>query len=273
VPQLCIGAWAKKEPRGEKTMKLTKQYLWISALVLVCSTLTASQSYAVLINLGAGSFTPAASVITFSEVSLGTVNPIFNFTAVPGLGNVTVSFEGFFVGQAACSPCFPVTLADHTPAAGPLALDPAAPNTFTVNDAANATSPVLTGTPTFNGPISVLFSVPVAGVGLKGGFFDALNSTTIEAYDANGNILGSVTNSVTGFEFYGLADSTGGNVIQGISFFITGNEPAGFAIDNLTFGDAAALGPITTKAPESSPLILLGIGLLGLARFIRRMSE
>jgi hypothetical protein len=255
-------------------MKLTKQYLWISALVLVCSTLTASQSYAVLINLGSGSFTPAASVITFSEVSLGTVNPIFNFTAVPGLGNVTVSFEGFFVGQAACSsPCSPVTLADHIPAAGPLALDPAAPNTFTVNDGANATSPVLSGTPIFNGPISVLFSVPVAGVGLKGGFFDALNSTTIEAYDANGNILGSITNSVTGFEFYGLADSTGGNVIQGISFFITGNEPAGFAIDNLTFGAADALVPITTKVPEPSPLILLGIGLLGLARFIRRMSE
>ena len=252
-------------------MKLTKQYLWIFALVLVCSTLTASQSYAVLINLGAGSFTPAASVITFSEVSLGTVNPIFNFTAVPGLGNVTVSFEGFFVGQAACSsPCSPVTLSDHTPAAGPLALDPAAPNTFTVTDAANATSPVLTGTPTFNGPISVLFSVPVAGVGLKGGFFDALNSTTIEAYDANGNILGSVTNSVTGFEFYGLADSTGGNVIQGISFFITGNEPAGFAIDNLTFGAAAAIVPITRKITEPTPLILLGMGLLGLARFIRR---
>ena len=78
-------------------MKLTKQYLWISALVLICSTLTASQSYAVLIDLGAGSFTPAASVITFSEVSLGTVNPVYNFTAVPGLGNVTVSFAGFFV--------------------------------------------------------------------------------------------------------------------------------------------------------------------------------
>jgi hypothetical protein len=255
-------------PIGERKMKVTKQSMWISALVLVCSTLTASQGYAVLIDLGPGSFTPAASVITFSEVPLGTVNPVYNFTAVPGLGNVTVSFGGFFVGQAACSACFPVTLSDRTPAASPLALDPAAPNTGITTDVDNPTSPVLSGVPTFNGPISVLFSVPVAGVGLTGGFFDAVNSTTIEAYDANGNILGSITNSVTGLEFYGLADSTGGNVIQGISFFITGSEPAGFAIDNLTFGAAGAI-VVPPTVPEPSAFVLLGFGLFVLARFSR----
>jgi len=84
LPQLCIGPGQKREPRAEKKMKLTKQYQWISALVFVCTTLTASQSYAVLIDLGPGWFTPAAPVITFSEVSLGTVNPVYNFTAVPG---------------------------------------------------------------------------------------------------------------------------------------------------------------------------------------------
>ncbi len=247
-------------------MKPLKQFLRLSALVLAFGTLANSQSYAALIDLGPGSFTPAAPVITFSEVALGTVNPVYNFTALPGLGNVTVSFGGFFNGQAATGG-FPVTLSDTTPT-GPLALNPLAPSTKTVNDGASTTSPVLSGTPTFNGPISVLFSVPVAGVGLKGGYFDALHSTTIEAYDANGNSLGSITNSVTGFEFYGLADSTGANVIKGISFYITGSEPAGFEIDNLTFGAADVIVPVN-PVPEPTAFILLAMGLLGVARFVR----
>jgi len=125
---------------------------------------------------------------------------------------------------------------------------------------------VLSGSPTFNGPIAVLFSAPVAGVGLKGGFFDAVHSTTIEAYDSTGASLGSITNSVTGFEFYGLADSTGDNVIRGISFYITGNEPAGFEIDNLTFGAADV---INVGVPEPGSCALLAAGLVGFG-FLRR---
>jgi hypothetical protein len=131
-----------------------------------------------------------------------------------------------------------------------------------VNDGASPTTPVLSGNPIFNGPISVLFSTPVAGVGLTGGYFDALFSTTIEAYDALGNSLGSITNSQLGFEFYGLADDSGMNVIKGISFYITGSEPAGFEIDNLTFGAAGAIVP---EIPEPSTLLLTAFGLLGLA--------
>ena len=159
-----------------------------------------------------------------------------------------MSFAGAFVGQTV-SGGFPVTLVDHIPSS-PLTLDLTSPATFTVNDGASDSSPVLSGTPTFNGPISMFFSKPVAGVALKGGYFDAVNSTTIEAYDANGNSLGTITNSVTGFEFYGLADSSGANVIKGVSFYITGNEPAGFEIDDVTFG---AAGVIITPTPSTPP--------------------
>jgi len=249
-------------------MRLT---IWLTASFLTLSPLVTSDAHAALIDLGPGSFTPLAPVITFDEVSLGTVNPSFTFTGVPTLGTVTVTFAGNFVGQTA-SGGFPVTLTDHTPT-GPLALDAASPNTSTVTDSApGATSPVLSGSPLFNGPISVLFSVPVAGVGLKGGFFDAVNSTSIEAYDANGNVLGSITNSVEGFEFYGLADSTGGSVIKGISFFITGSEPAGFQIDNVTFGAGDVITP-PTPVPEPATLLLLGSSAAGLLAVARRRKR
>jgi hypothetical protein len=236
---------------------------FFTGLALAAGLLTTGGASATLVNLGPGSFTPAASVITFSEVPVGTVNPTYNFTALPGLGNVTVSFGGFFQGQAITGG-FPVTLSDNTPS-NPLALQPG--TATTVNDGApGATSPVLSGSPTFNGPIAVLFSTPVAGVGLKGGFFDAAHSTTIEAYDLTGASLGSITNSVTGFEFYGLADSTGANVISGISFYITGNEPAGFEIDDLTFGAASV---INIDVPEPGSFALLAAGLAGFG-FLRR---
>jgi hypothetical protein len=125
----------------------------------------------------------------------------------------------------------------------------------------------LSGTPQFNGPISVLFSTPVAGVGLKGGFFDAIGATSITAFDANGGVLGSIVNSALGFEFYGLADASGNNVISGISFYITGNEPAGFEIDNLTFGAKEAINP---QVPEPGTMLLLASGAVGLIGRLRR---
>ena len=106
---------------------------------------------AALIELDAGSFTPAASVITFGEHVYGTVNPVYDF------GTYTVTFDGYFVGG------------EGTPTVGiPLTLDPNSPQTHITSDGANPTSPVLSGTPLFNGPIAVLFSEDVAAVGLGG---------------------------------------------------------------------------------------------------------
>ena len=194
------------------------------------------------------SFIASASTITFDEFSLSATNPSKVFENIPGLGNVTVSFGTNFIGQIRSGNGV-VTLSDSDPD-GSLQLDSNAPNVFTANDGANSASPVLSGSPIFNGPISILFSQPVATVGLTGGYFDAVGATTIEAYDANGNPLGSVANSKTGFEFFGLGTENGGNVIAGISFFITGNEPAGFAIDNVKFGTINAIKPRITLAVD-----------------------
>ncbi len=191
-----------------------------------------------LVRIGPNSFTPAATTVVFSEAGhpIGETNPVYNFTNVPTFGTMDVSFGGHFVGQSATNGN-PNTLLDNTPT-GPLQLDPAAPNVSIVTDASNATSPVLSGTPTFNGPISVLFSTPVAAVALDGGFFNAVGGVSIEAYAADGTVLGRVTNTATGIETFGLADASGANVIAGISFFVTGNEPFGFGIDNLRFGSS-----------------------------------
>ncbi len=237
----------------------------ISFMVLLVGLVYASSAFAALVRINASNFTPLASVITFSEFPGGTQNPSYSFTALPTLGDVTVNFGGNFLGQVVTGG-FPVGLSDTTPS-DPLTLDPAGPLTFITNDGANPTSPVLSGSPIFNGPISVLFSVPVVAVGLDGGFFDAVGSMGIQAYDAQGNILGTVTNTVTGIEFFGLADDNGQRLISGISFFITGNEPAGFAIDNLTFGAAEAV--IIGTVPEPCTMALMGLGCAGMA-FLRR---
>jgi hypothetical protein len=177
---------------------------------------------------------------------------------------VGVTFAGSFVGQTITGGSVKTLTGLPT---GPLTLG--AGDTFITTDGANPTSPVLSGTPTFNGPISVLFSVPVAAVGLAGGFFDNINSTSITAFDANGAVLGTITNSQTGIEFYGLADSSGAAVIKGISFYITGAEAAGFAIDNLTFGGAEV---IVGRVPDAGSTFLFFSAVLGaMVAFRRRM--
>lgn len=221
-----------------------------------------------IVRIGPGSFTPQASVITFSEQAYGTVNPVYSL-ATASLGTVGVSFGPRFVGQGLDGTS--VVTITGTPTAGPLALDLSSNNTSIVDDGANPNSPVLSGSPTFNGPVSVLFSTDVAFVALDGGYFDGLSGTSIEAFDAAGASLGSVTNSELGIEFFGLSTLSGLNTIRGISFYITGDEPYGFAIDNLTFGSA---GELSGAVPEPSTYGLMAAGaLVALVSFRRRFGR
>lgn len=241
----------------------------------LCLTTVSAQAVGIL-KIPEAAFTPTAGLITFSELSLDTVNPTYT-PAIYGGGvdAPTVTFAGYFMGQSlgvAAPPC-PTGAALSgcvvgTPS-GPLSLDATAPNTFITSDGANPTSPVLSGNPTFNGPIAILFDVDLAGVGLSGGFFDAIGGTAIEAFTRTGVSLGKVTNAALGIEFLGLVTDDGSESIAGLLFSLVGSEPAGFAIDNVRFGLRDQV--ITPgQVPEPSTLVLLGTGFAGLAWVAQR---
>ena len=233
---------------------------WLTAVATFVA-LGSTAAQAVLVNLGPGSFTPAATTITFSEYAVGTVNPSYSLSA-GSLGTVGVTFAASFVGQTITGGAVKTLSGSPT---GPLTLSGAGITKIAV-DGANPTSPILSGDPIYNGPISVLFSVPVAAVGLSGGFFDAIGGTSITAFDSAGVVLGTIVNTALGIQFYGLADSGGASVIKGISFYITGPEPFGFGIDNLTFGG----GEVIAGTPDGGYSLLMLGGIVGIMSLMRR---
>ena len=236
-------------------------------LLAIAAVVVVPNAHAQLVNLGPGAFTPLATAITFDEAGrhISDVNPVYDFTGVPGIGNVTVSFAGAFTGQSVVGS--PVRTLAGNPT-GPLSLNTAA-ITYISPDVDVPSAPVLSGSPQFNGPIVMLFSHPVAAVGLQGGYFNAVGGTSITAYDANGNPLGTLANSQTGLEFFGLADASGNNVISGLAFYITGNEPFGFDIDDVTFGSRAAVNLPASPVPEPSTLALMATGLAAVGVAVR----
>lgn len=231
---------------------------------------------AAVVRVGVGDFVAGSGLITFSEFAVNTVNPTYlPATYGGGAGSPTVTFDGFFTGQAlgtagTCPPGAALTGCVVGSPSGPLSLAAASPNTFITTDGANPTSPVLSGTPRFNGAISIFFDVDVAGVGLVGGFFDNTNSTAIRAFDRNGVLLGQVTNTGTGIEFLGLVTDDGQARIAGLQFALVGAESAGFAIDNLRFGIAGQVTVPGGDVPEPGTLSLVGLALCGVAVVARK---
>lgn len=224
-----------------------------------------------IIKLSETDFNSGSGLITFSEFALGTINPFYTPSDYGGAVTApNVSFDGWFTGQGLsttpgvdCPGAVASACIVGSPS-GPLSLDTSSPDTRIVNDGANPTSPVLSGTPSFNGGIAVLFSTDQVGVGFEGGFFDSVGSTAITAFDRSGNLIGSVSNTVTGIEFLGLAVSDGTATIAGVFLDLVGAEPAGFAIDNIRFGQAKDID-VVTDVPEPTVLALLAMGLMGMA--------
>lgn len=109
---------------------------------------------------------------------------------------------------------------------------------FITGDGANPTSPVLSGDPIFQGSIQANFVTPfdparpatARSVSFDAGFFDQIGGTTVSWFDVVGNLLGSQTNTQTGIERFTIPGNLG---IFRIA--ITSVEPAGYAIDNLSF--------------------------------------
>ncbi|OAD21905.1 conserved hypothetical protein, secreted [Candidatus Thiomargarita nelsonii] len=112
-------------------------------------------------------------------------------------------------------------------------------NPFISTDGANPTSPVLSGTPRFEGAIEGHFVNPekpeegaiVESFTLDAGYFDAFGSTRIRWFDKDGNVLGQRTNTQFGIETFTIS---GGNIASWRTEIIE-DEPAGYAVDNVTF--------------------------------------
>ena len=228
-----------------------------------------------VVQVSEGAFVAGSGLITFSEVPNGTVNPVYAPALYGGgAGSPTVTFGGFFSGQSlvagGCNGGANTGCVGGGPT-GPIALDPASPTTSTVFDGAAPRSPVLSGSPIFNGPIAIKFSTPQSGVGLVGGFFNAIGGTAITAFDINGNVLGSITNDQLGLEFLGLVTNDSSAVIAGLLFSLVGPELAGFAVDDIRFGvGEQVVVPGGVPLPAALPLFATGLGALGLIGWRRK---
>lgn len=232
--------------------------------VISCGMCTTGAHSQGIIRVDENAFTAQAGLITFSEFAVGMENPFYLPAAYGGgVGAPTVSFGGYFMGQSPGSSDpsqAPVGAALSgvvlgSPS-GPLALDPTSPATFIVGDGSNPTSPVLSGSPQFNGAVTILFGSELVGVGLDGGFFDAVGGTAIIAFARDGSLIGSVLNEETGIEFLGLVTGDGLARIAGLQFALVGPEPAGFAIDNLRFGQAGQVVVPGAPGLASLPFLL-----------------
>ncbi|MFD2168059.1 PEP-CTERM sorting domain-containing protein [Thalassotalea euphylliae] len=248
---------------------MIKQTLF-SGLLLIATT---SLSQAGIIKVDDSDFNSGAGVITFSEFALGTTNPAYTAADYGGdAGDPDVNFGGWFNGQSlSANPLIdcPGAAASACIVGNPtnsLGIDTNSPNTFIVGDGSNPTSPVLSGTPTFNGGIAVLFSTDQFGVGFDGGFFNAVGSTAITAFARDGSLIGSVANTVTGIEFLGLVTDDNTARIAGVFLDLVGAEPAGFAIDNIRFGGVNDINVVGVSEPSTYLGFVLALSLMVVRR-------
>jgi len=109
---------------------------------------------------------------------------------------------------------------------------------FISPDEANPTSPVLSGTPLFQGAITGTFVIPgtttpttVESFSFDAGYFDAVGTTELRWFDLNGALIGSQTNTTLGIQTL-TATAPG---IASWSMQIISSELAGYAIDNVQF--------------------------------------
>jgi hypothetical protein len=216
-------------------------------------------AYGKVIRIDRSGFKPNAGRITFSEKPIGTSNPVYRPSDYGGDSKgITVTFGGFFAGQrmgtaATCQGGGALTGCVVGKPSDPLTIDSSAPATQIATDSASPDAPVLSGTPRHNGPVSMLFEPNVAGVGLQGGFFDALKTTSITAFDRFGRQIGGVVNLAKGIEYMALVTEDGSETIAGLQFSLVGPELNGFAIDNLSFARRGDLQDSVAPArPEVS---------------------
>lgn len=197
--------------------------------------------------------------------SIGSINPEFN------VGGTTVSFGSTFVGQVLGS--MNNELIDSSPSS-PLQLDPNGPDVSVLFEitAGDFVLGGADGNSFLTTPLAIFFADPVKDVYFDLGHLDGPGTVMIEAYDADGQILGTFGNSEGGWQTIEISDASR-NSISGISIFVPehGMDWEGFAIDNLGFGFSTDDGGGPGGDPDdpgvipepSTIFIWCGLGMLG----------
>ena len=208
-----------------------------AAVSLVVWLVTCASTTGAINLVDPSSITRVTDTITFGESPLLSTNPSYNFSGVQEYGDLTISFGSKFVGQTLGTSAN--SLSNSTPS-GTLALDLAAPQVLTVFDLANPSAIGLGGVQAnafcggdkyLSTPLSMQFDQGVSSVGFNIGHLDAAGTVIIEAYDSAGNSLGTVTNNSSGFDSLGIVDSSGENVIAGVSVFVEDSDMRCFEMD------------------------------------------
>lgn len=230
-----------------------------------------------VITVGAGDFANDSARIDFTGAPLNTADPFY----LPGPdqpGAATVAFGGYFVGQgiANAADCGTSGCLSGRPV-GTLALDPSAPPTFVTRATDAPDNPVLSGSPLFGGPISILFGVDQTAVGVSVGFTERPGAERITAFDRDGNLLGQALTTEAGYALIGLGNDDGRADIAGLQIERTGIADNGFAVDDVVFGALTPRAGTPPAADVPAPgagllfaLGVLGMGVLGWRR--RRMA-
>jgi len=232
----------------------------LALIGLVCAA-SAAMAQDQVVRIEERQFKAGAGRITFSEVPLGSVNPVYPPSRYGGgPDSPTVRFGGHFRGRRLgtpqeCPPGAAVTGCLAGAPSAPLTIDATAPPATVLNDRAAppGQTPGLAGSPSFNGPIAIWFDHDLAAVGLDGGHFNAVGGTAITIYDRQGRVLGRTANRRTGFEFLGLATADLVPRIAGLEFHLVGPEPAGFGVDNIRFGAPQQVDLPNVKPPAVPP--------------------
>ena len=145
---------------------------------------------------------------------------------------------------------------------------------FITTDGANPTSPVLSGSPRFFGAIEGSFVNPKDGVTpaiassfqLDAGYFDSVGSTALKLYDSEGNLIEQRTNTGEGIFTFTVE----GLPVAKWRLEPIGDDPAGFAIDNVCF---TLLQVKESAKPYPEFLRDNGVPESELGRYIRESKE
>ncbi|MGB7757161.1 MAG: hypothetical protein WBL23_13960 [Salinisphaera sp.] len=234
-------------------------------MVALGLTLVASAAEATVIGTSTDVFQPDRSEISFTGLSLGTVDPIYS--APPGHPDApTVSFGSYFTGQSlgTAASCGGDYCLDGSPLSD-LSLVDASLNalTFVTTEIQAPDNPVLSGYPTPLRPISILFSQDQAGVGVSVGPALASGAERLTAFDRNGDILASILNDTVGYSFLTLASDDASAAIAGVQITSTGATTGGFALDTVLFGGPSQ---VAVPAPGNLSLFALALALIVFAR-------